>query len=107
MKNRQGRLRDGHRGCAGLRAAIEKSRRCTLAKFIAGLGIPMVGRHAGRELDRYFHGSWTAFEQAIQDDFDFTQLADFGTTMHWNIYSWYANKAEAQLWRPLLEQVIV
>ena len=40
-----------------LQASIEKSRHCTLAQFIAGLGIPMVGRHAGRDLDRYFHGS--------------------------------------------------
>ena len=45
-----------------LQANIEKSRHCTLAKFIAGLGIPMVGRHAGRDLDRYFDGSWDAFE---------------------------------------------
>ena len=44
-----------------LQAAIEKSRYCTLAKFIAGLGIPMVGRHAGRDLDRHFHGSWAEF----------------------------------------------
>ena len=88
-----------------LQAAIEKSRHCTLAKFIAGLGIPMVGRHAGRDLDRYFNGSWTAFEQAIQDGFDFTQLPDFGETMHNNIYQWYADTDEAKLWRPLLEKI--
>ena len=68
-----------------LQASIEKSRHCTLAQFIAGLGIPMVGRHAGRDLDRYFHGSWESFEQAIQDGFDFTKLPDFGETMHNNI----------------------
>ena len=89
-----------------LQASIEKSRHCTLAKFIAGLGIPMVGRHAGRDLDRYFGGSWDAFEQAIQDGFDFTQLPDFGQTMHNNIYTWYADTEEAKLWRPLLEIVI-
>ena len=88
-----------------LLAAIEKSRHCTLAKFIAGLGIPMVGRHAGRDLDRYFNGSWVAFEQAIQDGFDFTQLPDFGETMHNNIYQWYADTDEAKLWRPLLEKI--
>ena len=88
-----------------LQAAIEKSRHCTLAKFIAGLGIPMVGRHAGRDLDRYFNGSWVAFEQAIQDGFDFTQLPDFGETMHNNIYQWYADTDEAKLWRPLLEKI--
>ena len=88
-----------------LQASIEKSRRCTLAQFIAGLGIPMVGRHAGRDLDRYFHGSWESFEQAIQDGFDFTQLPNFGETMHNNIYTWYADKEEEKLWRPLLEKI--
>ncbi len=89
-----------------LLASVEKSRHCTLTKFIAGLGIPMVGRHAGRDLDRYFHGSWEAFEQAILDGFDFTQLPDFGQTMHNNIYTWYADTEEAKLWRPLLTKVI-
>lgn len=88
-----------------LQASIEKSRHCTLAKFIAGMGIPMVGRHAGRDLDRYFGGSWEAFEQAIRDGFDFTQLPDFGQTMHNNIYNWYADTEEAKLWRPLLNHI--
>lgn len=88
-----------------LQANIEKSRHCTLAKFIAGLGIPMVGRHAGRDLDRYFDGSWDAFEQAIRDGFDFTQLPDFGKTMHDNIYTWYADAEEAKLWKPLLNHI--
>ena len=88
-----------------LQASIEKSRHCTLAKFIAGLGIPMVGRHAGRDLDRYFHGSWEEFESAINSSFDFTRLPDFGVTMHNNIYTWYADKNEANLWRPLLTKI--
>lgn len=89
-----------------LQESVEKSRHCTLAKFIAGLGIPMVGRHAGRDLDRYFGGSWEAFESAIQSGFDFTKLPNFGETMHSNIYKWYADTAEAELWRPLLDKII-
>ena len=88
-----------------LQASIEKSRHCTLAQFIAGMGIPMVGRHAGRDLDRYFHGSWKAFEQAIRDGFDFTQLPDFGGIMHNNIYTWYEDAEAAKLWRPLLDHI--
>lgn len=88
-----------------LQASIEKSRYCTLASFIAGLGIPMVGRHAGRDLDRYFRGSWEAFEEAIQSGFDFTQLPNFGKTMHNNIHTWYADAEEAKLWRPLLNKI--
>ena len=88
-----------------LQASIEKSRHCTLAKFIAGLGIPMVGRHAGRDLDRYFEGSWDAFEQAIQSGFDFTQLPNFGKILNDNIYTWYADAEEAKLWKPLLNHI--
>ena len=96
----------GEKSYARLQAAIEKSRHCTLGKFIAGLGIPMVGRHAGRDLDKFFDGSWNSFEQAIRDGFDFTQLPDFGEVMHKNIYAWYADADEAKLWKPLLEHII-
>ncbi len=88
-----------------LQASIDKSRNCTLAKFIAGLGIPMVGRHAGRIIDKACGGSWELFEKAIQDGFDFTMLTDFGTTMHDNIYKWYNDVEEAKLWRPLLDHI--
>lgn len=88
-----------------LQDSIQNSRQCTLAQFIAAVGIPMVGRHAGRDLDRYFGGSWEAFENAIKTGFDFTQLPDFGQTMHNNIYQWYADAEEEKLWRPLLDKI--
>lgn len=95
----------GEKSFERLQASIEKSRSCTLAKFIAGLGIPMVGRHAGRDLDAYFHGSWAEFEAAVISGFDFTQLPDFGETMHNNIHQWYRDAEEAKLWRPLLHKI--
>lgn len=95
----------GEKSYQRLLSSIEQSRKCTLAKFIAGLGIPMVGRHAGRDLDAYFNGSWTEFENAIKSDFDFTALPNFGETMHNNIYKWYADIEEAKLWRPLLDKI--
>ena len=95
----------GEKSYERLQASIEKSRRCTLAQFIAGLGIPMVGRHAGRTIDEYFAGDWNAFEQAIKDGFDFTQLKDFGEIMHKNIYKWYSDSEEALLWRPLIGKI--
>lgn len=95
----------GNKSFERMQAAIERSRHCTLAKFIAGLGIPIIGRHAGWDLARYFKDSWESFEEAIKDNFDFTQLPDFGETMHNNIYTWYADTAEAKLWRPLLDVI--
>jgi DNA ligase (NAD+) len=85
---------------------IDNRRSCTLNQFIAGLGIPMVGRSAGRILSDHFGGDWGAFEQAIKDGFDFSCLQDFGRTMHDNIYAWYADAEEEKLWRPLLRHII-
>ena len=95
----------GEKSYQRLQASIEKSRKCTLDKFIAGLGIPMVGRHAGKIIYDYFDGDWNAFEQAIIDGYDFTALPDFGQTMRANIYTWYADEDEAKLWRPLLDKL--
>ena len=85
--------------------SINNRRRCTLSQFVSGLGIPMVGRSAGRILDAYFYGDWDAFEQAIKNGFDFTQLQDFGQIMNDNIKSWYADPEQEKLWRPLLKYI--
>ncbi len=95
----------GEKSYQRLQESIAKSRKCTLDKFIAGLGIPMVGRHAGKIIYDYFDGDWNAFEQAIIDGYDFTALPDFGQTMRANIYTWYADEDEAKLWRPLLDKL--
>lgn len=95
----------GEKSYQRLQNSIEKSRKCTLDKFIAGLGIPMVGRHAGRILNDFFKGDWNAFEQAVIDGFDFKSLPDFGEIMHSNIYTWYTDADEASLWRPLLNKI--
>lgn len=88
-----------------LQKSIEKSRHCTLQQFIAGLGIPMVGRSAGRIISKHFAGNWSAFEQAIKDGFDFRTLPDFGNMKHNSIYIWYSDRDEAKLWRSLLDQI--
>ncbi|WP_419010491.1 BRCT domain-containing protein [Dysosmobacter sp.] len=95
----------GEKSFARLQKAIDKRRTCHLNEFVAALGIPEVGRHAGRILNSHFHGSWTKFEQAIKDNFDFTQLTDFGQIMHDNIYTWYADVENAKLWRPALDHI--
>ena len=95
----------GEKSFARLQQAIDKRRTCTLNQFIAALGIPEVGRHAGRILNRHFGGDWEAFEQAIRDGYDFTQLEDFGKVMNDNIFTWYKNAEEAVLWRPALNHI--
>jgi DNA ligase (NAD+) len=85
--------------------AAEKARHCKLNQFLAGLGVHTVGRTASRTISQYFRGDWNAFEQAVQDGFDFTQLDDFGEIMHNNICAWYADKEREKLWRPALQYI--
>lgn len=61
--------------------AIESSRQCDLDKFIAALGIPLIGTSASKALAKYF-GTWEAFIEAIDDDFKFYTLPDFGPEAH-------------------------
>ena len=95
----------GEKSYQRMQDSIERSRKCTLDKFIAGLGIPMVGRHAGKIINKHFDGDWKDFEQSIIDGYDFTALPGFGQIMRSNIYTWYADKEEAKLWRPLLDKI--
>ena len=95
----------GVRSYERLQKSIDSSRKTTLNRFIAALGIHEVGRSAGRIISDYFGGSWTLFEQAIQDGFDFTALQDFGQTMNDSIYKWYADKQAEALWRPALQHI--
>ena len=95
----------GVRSYERIQKSIDSSRKTTLNHFIAALGIHEVGRSAGRIISDYFGGSWTLFEQAIQDGFDFTTLQDFGQTMNDSIYKWYADKQAEALWRPALQHI--
>lgn len=61
--------------------SIETSRKCELDKFIAALGIPLIGTSASKALAKYF-GTWEAFIEAVDDDFKFYTLPDFGPEAH-------------------------
>lgn len=61
--------------------AIEASRKCDLDKFIAALGIPLIGTSASKALAKHF-GTWEAFIEAVDNDFKFYTLPDFGPEAH-------------------------
>ena len=71
----------GERSVENLLEAIETSRNTTLSRFLSGLGIPLVGRSACKEIDKYFHGNFNKFIQEFKNGFDFSTLTDFGDKM--------------------------
>jgi DNA ligase (NAD+) len=71
----------GEKSVSNILDAIESSRECELDKFIAALGIPLVGSRASKDLANEF-GSWTNFINAIETNFKFYTLPNFGGEMH-------------------------
>lgn len=74
----------GERSVDKILNAIESSRECELEKFIAALGIPLIGTSASKELVKYFD-TWDKFYEAATYKFDFYNLPNFGVEMHSSI----------------------
>ena len=64
--------------------AIEEGKNCSTDKFIAALGIPLIGARAAQDLENHFW-HWNNFIKAIQSDFKFYDLPNFGWEMHSSI----------------------
>ena len=85
--------------------AIQRSRHTNFERFVVAMDIPMVGRTASRELNRYFNSDLNAFRDAAGMGFNFTQLNDFGTTLHNNIHEWFRKGENINLWEELQNMV--
>ena len=71
----------GEKSVSNILAAIEESKKCSLDKFIAALGIPLIGTRAAKDLADNFH-SWSEFIKAIETNFKFYLIPNFGVEMH-------------------------
>lgn len=57
--------------------AIAASKNCKLEQFLTALGIPLIGASTAKDLAQYFD-SWDNFIEAVESNFDFTNLPNFG-----------------------------
>ena len=81
--------------------SIQRSRKTTFERFVISMDIPMVGRTASRELNRYFNSDVNALKSAVDNGFDFTTLNDFGEVLNHNIHNWFKNNENLNLWKEL------
>lgn len=85
--------------------AIEKSRNTTFERYLIAMDIPLIGNTASSALGRCFDWSIRAFEVAVDTGYDFTQLSDFGETLHNNIHEWFRIEENRILWEELKPMV--
>ena len=69
--------------------SIEDSKDTTLSKFLCALSIPMIGKENAKILSKVFNGSWSLFQEAFENHYDFTNIDGISDIINNNLYDWY------------------
>ncbi len=80
--------------------SVEKSRICTFDRFINAMNISQMGKSACMTVAQTF-GSPDELKNAVISGYDFTQLKDFGETLHNNINAWFSDEKNIHDWNEL------
>ena len=62
---------------------------------------------ASKAICQRFRGNLAEFETAVCQSFDFTQLPDFGETLHRNIHQWFRSEENWTIWTELRRLVCI
>ena len=99
----------GPKSVEKLLLSIENSRNVKLNNYIVALGIPNVGVSAAKAIAEHFDYDYFAFEDAMNDGFDWTQLNDFGEKTSTGINKWWREQTDAIFFLPtelIFERVV-
>jgi len=97
----------GEKSWQNLWDAIQHSRITTFEQYLTAMDIPMVGSTASKAICQRFRGNLAEFETAVCMGFDFTQLPDFGETLHRNIHQWFRSEENWTIWTELRRLVCI
>jgi len=79
-----------------LLTAIENSRNIKLENLLVGLGIPLVGKTASKDISKFCNEYMCEFLEYIDNSFNFSNaISGFGDTMNSSLYRWMNNHREA------------
>ena len=74
-------------------SAIDSARICDMDKYIASLGIPLIGSTASKELGKVF-SSWNDFIIAAEGNYHFYDIPNFGAEMNSAIHNFNYSEAK-------------
>ena len=84
----------GPRSVDKILAAIDKSKEsCELNKFISAIGIPLIGQNVAKDIAKYF-STYENFRDAINNNYDFTQIPNFGLSKAYEIMNFDYQEAD-------------
>lgn len=84
----------GEKSVAKILDAIDKSRNVKLENFICALSIDGVGTSASKTISNHFNSNFEAFYRALETNFDWSRLTDFGEITARNIADFGAQNGD-------------
>jgi len=82
----------GEKSYKKLYEAIEKSKNTTLTNLLVAMNIDLIGKSGAMLIDELFGGDIDKFINAIQNNFNFTEIEGFGEKMNLNLKTWFADE---------------
>lgn len=76
-----------------LKAIDDRLAEAPLHAFISGLGIPLIGSRASKQICEHVE-TWRDFRDLIHEEYDFTQWAGFGYEMNKALHNYNYEKAD-------------
>lgn len=95
----------GERSAEKLLEAIEASRKTTLQQVIAAMGIPLVGRTAGKELAKWCHDDPDTFLLTVSSFDALAKVPGFGEAMRTSLLDWWYKPKNQEMFETLLAQL--
>lgn len=83
--------------------AIEDSRNVSFDKFLVSLGIPTIGKTASKAIAKYCKYSISKFEDLIEQEFDWSELKDFGQATSDSIKCWFNDPYNVEIFTRVLD----
>ena len=83
----------GEKSVDNILAAIDKAKITSLEKFIAAIGIPLIGHTVSKELVKYIE-SYSDFRDKIQNHFDFSIIDGFAENKTANLLNFNYEEAD-------------
>lgn len=85
----------GARSVSKLLQSIEDSRKTTLDKFLAALGVPLCGETTCKDISKYCHGSIDEFIFIVSNTIlEFASIDGIGTTVVESLDDWWTENSE-------------
>jgi len=95
----------GEKSYERLWKAIRDSRQTDFEHFLVAMDIPLIGTTASRILEKEFNGDVDVFLDAMRLAYNFTELEGFGRTLHDNIYAWFDQPANKDIFNLMKAEV--